>query len=249
MEKTESLDIFCSLHFPYEIKRIADRERGIIGYLMCDHDVAEIFLKAPISLDFPAHGRGRGPCAKGRPAASLYARVHVGFIVKTDIEDIVVPLRSTRHALKTYVISPAIPCEPYHSDLFSLFLKSCLHACQACSGVLKSRVEKRHFPCTVRECGTENDSAACRDIHRSIFSKYPYRVADRHRNTASRTCSMPCCEQVLIGQVLDRDHMVSPLVLCQFISFIFSPFAAFSVISNIFLICSSVTSLPPRPAR
>ena len=96
------------LHLFHQVEGIAGTGRGHIGDVVSDGDFGHVLFPGDLPGDLLAGRRGGGAGAEGGGRGALDAGVHIGFVVVTDVYEVVAPLEGARKGLKADVGGGAV---------------------------------------------------------------------------------------------------------------------------------------------
>ena len=128
---------FGFLDLAHKVVEVSYTGGSRIGDAVSGYDLKHILFLSEIAVDILA---GRGcccPCAEGCQGTFLNTCVHIGFIVITDIKDIVIPVYRTGKSLQTDIRCTAVTGKAYRMKTgYSLRFQSGLYTGQhgGCSG-------------------------------------------------------------------------------------------------------------------
>ena len=95
-------------HFIKQIFEIAGASGGYVRHIMSYDNSRHILLPAKLTDAHLARWRSGSRRTEGRRRRPLDTGIHIGFIVKANIEEIVTPLHCTGQGLKPYVRGTAV---------------------------------------------------------------------------------------------------------------------------------------------
>jgi hypothetical protein len=95
---------------------------GYIGNIVgCDYS-GEVFAGLRLAGDNFAYWRGGCPSTQRSSTATLDPSIHIGFIIKTNIEKLMPSLYSSTYKLEADIISSSIPGKGDKVDILILYL-------------------------------------------------------------------------------------------------------------------------------
>ncbi|MBA7700636.1 hypothetical protein ES703_109357 [subsurface metagenome] len=101
----------------YQIKGIARAGGSHVGYIVRGGNRRHVLFPGNLSdADF-AGGRGGRRSAKGGSRRALDTGIHVGFVVKADIKEVVSSFHSPGQCLNSDITGAAITGNTYHLDI------------------------------------------------------------------------------------------------------------------------------------
>src|SRR4030042_6221133 len=114
MDEAQALGLPSLTHFIQEIFGEGRGSRSRIRDAVGGHDFHNILFGSILESRV---GSGGGPAQQGGCRASLDARIHVAFVVITDVNDVVVPLGAPRKGLQSDVERPPIPSPSHYLNV------------------------------------------------------------------------------------------------------------------------------------